>query len=231
MIKINRKPAPKNWYSDRYISLVVQRNLLFALAIMSSVGVLIGLVIIKAIYEQRSIDPYLIEVEQQSNIITTVDQESKAEYTARESIKEYFIVNYIKARESYDSANYDANVDLMRIFSSKQEYEAFASGADNARLDAKNLGYGAVTVMKLHSIAYLTPNRAKIRFVRESRIPGSKNASSRSFSLIFGFAFLDLRLSMEDLHINPLGFQVNSYIMQEEKIFDRSQEVQLSTER
>jgi type IV secretion system protein VirB8 len=212
----------KNWYADRYLSIIVQRNFLFLFAAASSIGILVALIIIKNLYEQKSIDPYLIEVDKQSNIITLVEQKTQEEYTAQEAIKEYFFVKYLNAREGFNKSTFDQDMNLIRVLSSKDVYELFMQNADTKRNEIMAIGRNAYATNKIGSISYITPNRVEVRFSKDIISTDDSKQVTKYYVLTIGFNFLNLELSLEDRRLNPLGFQVISYILQEEKRFNNS---------
>ena len=190
------------------------------LAFFSTVSVLLMLLFIKSVYDQRSTEPYLIEVDKQTGILTTVESQTKKEYTAQEVIKEYFIVNYVYSRETYSPTDKERNDDNVRIFSAPKVYKTYQSEISKIRSDIAAVGPNAVAYIRIGSISYLTPNRVQIKFSRDVKSPDTDKIVTRKYLGILSFEFLDLQMSLEDRRQNPLGFQVSSYFTNEEKIFD-----------
>lgn len=217
-----KKYKVKNWYADRYFSAVIQRNFLFLFATVSSIGILISLILIKNMYEQKSVDPYLIEIEKQSNMMTVVDNVSKEQYTAQEAIKEYFLVQYLNAREGYKQSSVDDDANLIRVFSTKDVYASYQQTNNIFQSELQRFAKDAVANVKIRSISYLTPNRVEIRFATEISSQELSKTDSKSYILVLGFSFVSLQLSQADLRLNPLGFQVMSYSSRENKVFDDS---------
>ena len=176
----------KNWYADRYFSAVIQRNFLFLFATVSSIGILVSLILIKNLYEQKTVDPYLIEIEKQSNLMAVVDNVSKEQYTAQEAIKEYFIVKYLNAREGFMQSNSDDNANLVRVFSSKDVYDLYKQTADSARSQVMLFARDAIVNVKIRSISYLTSSRVEIKFTRDLASQELSKKDSKYYSLIHG---------------------------------------------
>ena len=216
----SHKNKISNWYADRYLSIAVQRNVLFLFSILASVGVLVGLMLVKVMYDQRSIDPYLIEVEPDTGIAVIVDYKTKKEYTAQEALKESLLVNYIMARESYKETEVEKLSDSVRVFSSKTIYDIFVKEFKENIKPIQQYGHNASATIKIRSLNYIAPTRVNLRF---SKIVSAENRSETreyKYIAIINFIFSDLVLNKEDLWLNPFGFQVTSYISQLEAIDD-----------
>ena len=220
--KVNESGIIQNWYSDRYMSVLVQRNFLFIFAIISCFGVLVSLIFIKDLYEKKYIDPYLIQVDDKNGIMTIIDPESKKSYTAHEVVKDYFIKKYIDAREAYKTSSIEEDINLVRIFSSKAVYNEYIKEVKKDVMALKSIGFNARYETKILSYLYIDSKRLEIRFQKQALSDDNQGDISR-FKLILVFDFLDLELSYEDRMLNPLGFQILYYSLVEDKIVNQSE--------
>ncbi len=214
----SKKHKIQNWYSDRYFSATLQRNFLFFFATITSIAMLISLIVIKNLYEQKSVDPYLIEVEKQTNVMAIVDNTTKQEYTAQEAIKEYFILQYLNAREGYKPQSLEENINLIRVFSSKSVFEDYQQTSSASQM--LRFARDTIAKVKVKSISYVTDGRVEIRFTVEIFSQELAKTDLKSYILMLGFSFLSLELSQAEIRLNPLGFQVISYFLKEVKLFD-----------
>lgn len=112
----------KNWYQDKYIVSNIQRNILLILTIVLSVCIFISLILVKYVYENKSVEPYLIKIDAKTGQSTIIETETKRKYTAAEAIKESFIVKYVKAREGYNKTTESDDDNIIRVMSSKDAY-------------------------------------------------------------------------------------------------------------
>jgi type IV secretion system protein VirB8 len=99
--KDNEKPDKKNWYNDRYQFVVVQRNILALVTLLSLLCSIAATFSISQLVPLKSVEPFVIQVDQKSGITQVVDPLKTRELTANESINQYFMVQYIRARESF----------------------------------------------------------------------------------------------------------------------------------
>ncbi len=207
----------RNWYSDKYVVANVQKNILFVITIALAMAVFLALILVKYVYENRSVEPYLIEIDKKTGAATVVDTESVRKFTASEAIRESFVVQYIKAREGYKQASIDNNNDLLRVLSSKEIYVTFtnASAKDSAVADILPQERGAVVEPVIRSITFTSGKSADIKVTRNV-ILDNKILHKRYFRIRMVFDFFDLDLPLEDRYLNPLGFQVVVYDAMEE---------------
>jgi type IV secretion system protein VirB8 len=87
----------KSWYSNRYQIVVVQRNILLLFTLISMFSVAVAVIFVKNIMSSKSLEPYVIEVEQKSGIATIVNQMTAQNFTGDQMIRQYFINQFICA--------------------------------------------------------------------------------------------------------------------------------------
>src|SRR5262245_52619761 len=114
MSKQPSETSDKNWYKDRYQYVLVQRKVLTLITLLSLSCTLFALFYIAHITPLKTIEPFVIEVDQKSGITQTVDPLTVKELTANEAVNNFFIVQYIRARESYSSTDYARNYNIVR---------------------------------------------------------------------------------------------------------------------
>lgn len=211
----------KNWYADRYQSAVVQRNLLALISLISLGGVLVCAFAVQQISSSKTIEPFVIEVQETSGIATVVDQLSIKQFVAEETIVRYFLVKYTRAREGYDYTSFRHNYDrVVRLYSTSEIYRAFKRGLGSDPDNVINkLSTHTKRTVKIKSIQFLDDSTAQIRFLLTDIKKGGVNMAAYHKIAIIGFKFLpNLKMSIEDRYVNPLNFQVTSYTVDDETI-------------
>ena len=102
--KKKNKKEPKvqvrSWYSNRYQIVVVQRNILLILTACSIISVSVAVLFVKKIIASKSLDPYVIELEQKTGVATIVDNETATRFTGNDAVKRYFIQKFLEDRKS-----------------------------------------------------------------------------------------------------------------------------------
>ena len=159
----------------------------------------------------KSIEPFVIEVEEKSGIATVVDQLTAQSFTGNQMIRQYFINSFIHASSGYDPKSYKKDVEKIRLFSTPGVYADFRH-----RINARALGVSSEIDVRIKSIQPLDNHHVQIRLARQISQKGSR-AKVVDEVITMGFYFSpEMSLTMEERMINPLGFQVNKYQIAEE---------------
>jgi type IV secretion system protein VirB8 len=215
MSKSKEAVDDKNWYKDRYQYVLVQRKLLTVITVTSLICTLATVIVISQLTPLKAIEPYVIQVDQKSGITQTVDPLTVKELTANEAVNNYFIVMYIRAREAYSMTDLAKSYNLVRIMSeSRKVYPQFVAEADpnNPKSNAARLGtYGERTV-RIKSITYLNPQLVQVRLLFEERGGGA----SQHKLVLLAFEYVKMSLTIEERYLNPLGFRVTDYRVDED---------------
>lgn len=209
----------KNWYKDRYQSVLVHRRILWVFTTVSLVCAIIALVVVLALIPQKTIEPYVIQVDKRTGITQYVNPVTATELTANEAVKNYFIVNYIRAREGYSATDVFRKYDMVRMMSQPSPvYDGFLQEADpnNPESNVARLGSAGKKQVIIKSISYLEPQVVQVRIVSEERNDGISVSTRRHKIIIIKFKFANIPLSAEERYVNPLGFLVIDYRMDED---------------
>jgi len=208
----------KNWYKDRYQYVLVQRKLLALVTILSLICTLAAVLVIASLTPLKSVEPFVIQVDQKTGITQTVDPLTVKDLTANEAVNNFFIVQYIRSRETYSVQDLARNYDIVRIMSdSGRVYPLFVQQADpnNPASNAARLGSAGVRTVKFKSVTYLNPNLAQARLLLEERTDRGEYTQQHKIALV-AFEYVKMSLTMEERYINPLGFRVTDYRLDED---------------
>ncbi len=219
--KTNKEDAKilKSWYQERYESTLIQRNVLFLLLTVA-IGVLAASVfIIGYIRSTRSIEPFVIEIEKKTGVATVVDPLTVAAYSANEAVKRYFVMKYISSREEYFQSTFSQNYyTVVRVLSTPNVYFSdykpkFSLANPNSPYNI--YGQASTRKISLKSIIFPTEKSAQVRIMME--VSGA--VTSRSDKIVFlEFDFQNVEMNEQERLINPLGFRVTLYRIEDERI-------------
>ncbi len=209
-ISSGAKNKLKNWYSSRHQIVVVQRNILLIFTIIAMIAVGVAVIFVKEITSSKSLDPYVIEIEEKTGVATIVDQKTIQQFSSDEAIRKYFINQFIQAASGYDPKTYKKDVEKVRLFSSPAVYNDFRN-----RINARDLGVDSQIEIRIKSLQFLDGNTAQIRLLRQVNIANADPATKDEL-ITMNFYFTNLNLTLEERLINPLGFQVTNYKITEE---------------
>ena len=225
-IKIDKK----NWYKDRYQFVVIQRNILALITLLSLVCSIAATFSISQLVPLKSVEPFVIQVDQKSGITQVVDPLKAKELTANEAVNQYFMVQYIRARESYlgsPERNY-YNYNLVRVLSApdifqKYQHEIILS---NPESPGARLGTGGGREVHISSIKLLDKRElgngqeSQRYLVRVQVVEKAGQIPPKTLQklVLIEFKYTELELSIEDRYLNPVGFRVLSYKIDDDNI-------------
>lgn len=204
------KPKIKSWYANRYQMVVVQRNILLLFTLVSMFAVAFAVVFVKNVMSSKSLEPYVIEVEQKTGVPTIVEQMTTQHFTGDQMIRKYFINQFVRSASAYDPRTYKTDAEKVRLFSTPSIYTDFRN-----RVNAKDLGANSSIEVRIKSVQFPDSNTAQIRLVRQVNREGS-DPQMKDEVITMNFYFANLDLNLEERLINPLGFQVNKYLIADE---------------
>jgi len=206
------KTKIKSWYTNRYQIVVVQRNILLLFTIISMFSVAISVIFVKSIMSSKSLEPYVVEIEEKTGIATVVKQLSSENFTGDQVMRKYFVNKYIRSASGYDPKTYKQDAEEVRLFSLPAVYNEFKS-----RINPRELGADSKINVRVKSVQFQDSNNALIRINRQITSDKSTQIISKDEVATISFFFApEVQLSMEERMINPLGFQVNKYTVTEE---------------
>ena len=209
----------QNWYQDRYISVALQRNFLLFFSIFISVALLMCLIFVKHLQEAKINEPYLVEYDRKTGYMTVVESRSKKEYTAQQAVKESMVLQYIGKREAPNFTSLEEDMNYIRTTTNAKIYQKYLNEIGENVKKLKNAGINARYELKIKSLQYLSSNRLIVNAIKKIIVDG-KEKSSADYQITVAFDFVDMEVPIDDMRVNPLGFQMTYYQATEIKNFN-----------
>lgn len=202
--------AVKNWHEERYDRIVVQRNLLsILLGIFLALSV-ISIMAITIVINAKQFDPFVIQVDETTGRASIVNPTSTEILSSDESMARYFIKKYVIARETYNPVDFTTQArQIIRLLSTSGIFWNYLSSLKNQGMDPSVMyGQKNTTSLVVKSWSKLDKQRYMLRFlIKESE--GERRSFHRLAIIDFNYVAMDLTEAERD--INPLGFQVQGY--------------------
>lgn len=215
----NEDSTNKNWYVDRYQSVMVQRNFLSFLSLIALIFSAIAIFFVYRNIPIVTVEPFVIQVEPRSGITQVVNAATAYELTANQAVNSYFIVRYVKARENFNAA-IEQNFHVVRLSSEPakvfSQYSWEVNPNNPESFVARSGGAGTRTV-KIKSMTKLDKNedcidkicsmQVRVRILEDIR--GTVKSYDRV--ILMEYMYTTLNLTVEERYLNPIGFRVLSY--------------------
>ncbi len=207
----NALTAVRSWYEERYESLIVQRNLLMVMLCVTITIIVVAILAVAKIATSKEFDPFVIQIEEQTGETKIVNPLNSDILSGNEALTQYFIKKYIIARETYNPVDFASSArTTVRLLSSPEvfgQYRGWISNKDND--PAAKYGQKDMTYLTIKSWSKLDLDKTKyvVRFsIRETN--GGKVYSKIA---IIGVTYVPMELKDVERDINPVGFEVTGY--------------------
>ena len=204
-IKVSR-----NWYEERFDKITVQRNILFVLLLILLTLSIISIIVVVVIVNSRQFDPFVIQIDESTGMAKIVNPISSEILGGNEALARYFIKKYVIARETYNPVDFDTEArTTIRILSSSAIFWNYLGYIKNKEVDPTIMyGQKNTTFLIVKSWTKLDAKRYMLRFsINETS--GDKRVFNRLAVVDFDYVAMELTEAERD--INPIGFQVKGY--------------------
>ncbi len=224
-IEQNTKETPhvyeaRNWYYDRYETLIVQRNVLFLVTVLSVIASVVAVFFVGKVTLSKSVEPMVIEVEDKSGITNIVNPNTDQTWTSDRAINEYFLMTYLTARETYNVASYTYNYStIVRLLSNSAVYNQFKDIINNPTNNPiSKYAANNYTTLKVRSIQFLEDSpsgdhNVQVRFSVNEML-GNKAQYNKIVSILWNYT--KMQMKFDERMVNPLGFQIKFYAVSDD---------------
>lgn len=200
----------KNWSEERFDNITVQRNLLFLLLIILLCLSIAAVGAVTFVINTKKFDPFVIQIDDTTGVAKIVNPLSSNVLSGNEAIAQYFIKRYVIARETYNPVDFDTEAKrIVRLLSTNAIYTEYRNYIKNEEVDPRiKYALKNTTFLLVKSWSKLSDTKYILRFsINETS--GAKKVFNRI--AIAEFKYVPMELSETDRDINPVGFQITGY--------------------
>ncbi|EOV7122798.1 virB8 family protein [Campylobacter coli] len=207
-------------YEASFRYLIEQSNKrAWLIAFVSIFIAIISIVAVVLLTPLKTIEPYVIRVDNTTGMVDILTMLDEKEISSNEALDKYFISQYVKAREGYYYELLNQDYLLTQLMSSEKvanEYRAWYEGENARDQILKNSNEVNVQIL---SIVLGNSNGIKTSTIRAKII--TKNLNTRGLSestkvITLSYDYILAKASEENRILNPLGFKVTNYRIDEE---------------
>ncbi|HDZ5008026.1 TPA: type IV secretion system protein [Campylobacter jejuni] len=189
------------------------------IAFVSIFIAIISIVAVVLLTPLKTIEPYVIRVDNTTGMVDILTMLDEKEISSNEALDKYFISQYVKAREGYYYELLNQDYLLTQLMSSEKvanEYRAWYEGENARDQILKNSNEVNVQIL---SIVLGQSNGVKTSTTRA--IITTKNLNTRGTSqttkvITLSYDYVLAKASEENRFLNPLGFKVLTYRIDDE---------------
>jgi type IV secretion system protein VirB8 len=200
----------KNWYENRSDNIIIQRNILLFLSFLLVILTILSILVVIFVVNSRTFDPFVIQVDNTTGVTTIVNPISSDILNGNDALAQYFIKKYVTARETYNPVDFDNLArKTISLLSSSQLYYSYIGYIRNKSNDPLiKYGQQNTTFLVVKSWSKVANDKYILRFsINET--DGEKRTYDKI--AVISFNYQPMELSDSDRDINPVGFQVIGY--------------------
>lgn len=218
----------KNWYKDKFETVRQQRDVLSAVTLVCLLFSAGAVMTVMWITPYKSVEPFVIQIDEKSGIVQRVDPVTRTEFTANEAVDRYFLTRYIRARESYIRSVFRHNYDLVRVMSDRASFGGYLRSISQSSPTSpiNLLQGGGQRSVTFKSINFVKRNDKdvygeKVALVRLTLTDVSRRQTTPveyHGVVTVTFKYSNLNLNEQERYLNPLGFLVTNYEISREVV-------------
>ena len=200
----------KNWYEERTATMVTQRNILLALTFFLLLLITLAIIAITVMLNLRKFDPFVIQIDDTTGSAKVVTPITTDILSGNDELAKYFIKKYVTVRETYNPVDFASNARrTIRLLSSERIYRDYLGYIANKEIDPIiRYGQKNTTFLIIKSWSKLSDNKFILRFSINETAEGKRVYNKIA---VVDFGYYTMQLSEADREINPIGFQVTGY--------------------
>jgi len=208
----------EDWFYDRYQSARVHGNRWFVAALVFGALACLAVAAVIALTPLKAVRPFLVEVNSGTGEVRTLKPFDVAQFAPSDAVTKSFLAKYVIARETYDPQDLKENYQTVRLMSDPAEGLRVDSqlSPTNAASPLNRYQNHTVRSVRVKSVSFLNKRTAQVRFASSETMRSTKKEDA--WVAIVSFRFVNLPETEEDRLVNPLGFQVTAYRIDQELV-------------
>lgn len=186
-------------------------------------GVLVGLVAVTAAASilplKTVLPPLVFRVDNVTGAVERVYDVAGGAMAASEAVRRYYVWQYVRYRQGYAAAEAQASFEAVTLLSAPAVQQAFAAEQRDPHSPPARLGPDGTVTLRWVSTVFLGDqlDLAQVRFVQLER-KGDTDLPPRLMVATVAFTFAAGAVDGAALNVNPLGFLVTSYHVDQEAV-------------
>jgi type IV secretion system protein VirB8 len=212
----------KSFDDDRIERLIRSERRAWRVAGLFGAGMLVLCFAISGLAPLKSVaPPVVVQVDRetgQADVLTVTNGQKVVPASERE--QKYWLEQYVVARESYTWADREAHFRKVSLMSDVGEQNRYARSVDATNPQSPQTALGRDGVIEVHvksiSLGLSKGASASARFTRTVRDLKSGAEQTTVWVATVTYSFAELPMKEQDIYINPRGFTVFAYRLDEE---------------
>ncbi|ECQ7449081.1 type IV secretion system protein [Campylobacter coli] len=189
------------------------------IAFISIFIAIISIIAVVLLTPLKTIEPYVIRVDNTTGMVDILTMLDEKEISSNEALDKYFISQYVKAREGYYYELLNQDYLLTQLMSSEKvanEYRAWYEGENARDQILKNSNEVSVQILSIVLGESNGVKTATVRAIITTKNLTSKGTTQATKVITLSYDYILAKASEENRFLNPLGFKVLTYRIDDE---------------
>lgn len=202
-----------SWAADQIGSLRASRRVAWIVAGCAAGVALVEGLALMTMAPLKTVVPYTLLVDRTTGFVQELKPLDPGQLSPDKALIQSMLVQYVIARESFDTAALQANYQKVGLWSADQARTDYLSLMQASNIDSPLARYPKTTVVQtqIKSVSPLNDRSALVRFDTIRRDAGGSAHPPIAWVAIVQYRFSGEPMSAADRFLNPLGFQVLTY--------------------
>ena len=212
-IDLDSLDVSEGWHQSVTDDLQKSNNRAWIVAAVVAAIALLEAIALVYLIPLKTVEPYTLLVDRQTGNVEALAPLDAQTVAPDAALTKSFLVQYVIARESFDSAGVQDNyrkVSLWTEGAARQRY-ARMMDANNPESPLAFMPNGGILRTEVRSISSLAAGRSLVRFTTTRNERGGRAQSPEYWAAVVDYTFTNAEMSEADRLVNPLGFQVTRY--------------------
>lgn len=202
-----------SWAQDRNAELSRSRRVAWWVATAAAVVAVAEALALMFLAPLKTVVPYTLLVDRQTGFVQALKPLEAQTITADRALTQSFLVQYVIAREGFDSDSLQSDYRKVALWSAGTARNDYIAGiqVSNPASPLASLPRSSVIDVRVRSVTSLGQDTAMVRFETARRDQGGQPRPARPWVAVIRFTYTGEPASVEDRMVNPLGFKVVRY--------------------
>jgi type IV secretion system protein VirB8 len=202
-----------SWAHDRQDALIRSRRIAWIVAAIAALVALFEATALLLLMPLKTVVPYTLMVDRQTGYVQALKPLDPQLVSSDAALTQSFLVQYVIAREGYDSNSLQADYRKVALWSAGDARSDYVTGMQASSPGSPLALYPRSTVIdvRVKSVTAIGKNVAMVRYDTRRRDAGGQVGLPRAWVAVIRYGYSDAAMTAEDRYINPLGFQVLRY--------------------
>lgn len=210
----------RSWDMDVNGRLRASRNLAWVVAGVAGAVAALALMCLALLLPLKTFEPYVVRVDENTGYTTIVRGIIPGDLSEDEAVTMSNIVKYVTSRETYDPQDLEENyyeVTSMSAGKALGDYVFLWDGSANPDpTPSEEYGFGVQRTVDIKNLSFLSDNTVQVRFRVNVEEAGGRSEEHKV--AILTYEYVQRPETLRDRFLNPLGFKVMQYRVDEEII-------------